>query len=284
MGALDLIRRTALFSDTVDWDAVPGDAEAVLRVSGCYADTHGLLATVLARAGGRHSSLRAPQHVREIRDRAAAALGPAVPAGAGYLRLPRLPGGRRLAARYVTVGGGLLAAMAAARPRGWIVDLRDNVGGNMWPMLAVAAALLDDGPLGCFVVPGGSCLAWSLDRGRVRLDGRRLARAAGPFLRDGHPPVAVLTSGRTASAGEAVAIAFRGQPGVRVIGTPTAGFTTGNRTYLLRDGTGLSITGCYYAGRDRRPVTGRLRVDCDVGDADCGASVAAALSWIRGQG
>lgn len=110
MGALDLIRRTALFSETVDWGAVYGDAEVVLREADCYADTHGLLATVLGRAGGRHSSLRTPQHVREIRDRAAAALGPAVPAGqvidgAGYLRLPRLPGGRRLAARYVTVGG-----------------------------------------------------------------------------------------------------------------------------------------------------------------------------------
>ncbi|MGH3274193.1 MAG: S41 family peptidase [Streptosporangiaceae bacterium] len=49
---------------------------------------------------------------------------------------------------------------------------------------------------------------------------------------------------RTASDGEAMAIAFRSQPGVRVIGTPTAGFTTGNRTYLLRDGTRLCITGC----------------------------------------
>lgn len=154
----------------------------------------------------------------------------------------------------------------------------------MWPMLAVAAALLDDGPLGYFVMPGGRYQAWSLDRGRVRLDGRRLARAAGPVLREGHPPVAVLTSGRTASAGEAVAIAFRGQPGVRVLGTRTAGFTTGNRTYHLRDGTRLSITGCYYAGRDRRPVTGPLPVDHEVGDTDCGASVAAALSWIRGQG
>jgi hypothetical protein len=152
---------------------------------------------------------------------------------AGYLRLPRLPSGRRLAARYVTVGSGLLAAIAAARPRGWIVDLRDNVGGNMWPMLAVAAALLDDGSLGFFVVPGGRCLAWSLDRGCVRLDGRRLARAVGPFLRDG-----------------------------------------------MR----LCITGCYYAGRDRRPVTGSLPVDHDVGDAGCGMSVAAALSWIRGRG
>src|SRR6266702_8114811 len=90
MGALGLIRRTALFSDTVDWGAVHGDAEAVRRESGCYAGTHGLHATVLGRAGGRHRSLRTPQQLREIRDRAAAVLGSAVPAGrvidgAGYL-------------------------------------------------------------------------------------------------------------------------------------------------------------------------------------------------------
>jgi len=64
--------------------------------------------------------------------------------------------------------------------------------------------------------------------------------------------VAVLTSGRTASAGEAVAIAFQGQPGVRLIGAPTAGFTTGNRTHIMRDGTFYRRLALRYGSRSRR--------------------------------
>ena len=54
MNALDLIQRTALFSDTVDWDAARRDAAATAR-QGSYADTHAFLATVLQQAGGTAS-------------------------------------------------------------------------------------------------------------------------------------------------------------------------------------------------------------------------------------
>lgn len=288
MGALGLIERTALFSDAVDWQAVRLEAEAALEQARSYAGTHALLASVLAQAGGRHSSLRTPECRGEIQVRTAAALGPAVPSGqvaggVAYLKLPWLPGSRRLARRYAATGGRVLAAMATQRPAGWIVDLRDNAGGNLWPMLAAAAGLLDDGILGYFVLAGGQSQAWSLDHGRILLDGRRLARSRSPFLRAGHLPVAVLTSGRTASAGEAVALALRGQPRVRLIGAPTAGFTTGNRTHILRDGTRLTITGSSYAGRDRRPVTGPVPIDQHISGTGPNAPLAAALSWLRGQ-
>ena len=97
MNALDLIQRTALFSDTVDWDAARRDAAATARQAGSYADTHAFLATVLRQAGGRHSFMITPQSGRQMRARAAAAPGPAVPSGhlaggAAYVRLPAAAG------------------------------------------------------------------------------------------------------------------------------------------------------------------------------------------------
>jgi carboxyl-terminal processing protease len=178
LDALDVIERTALFSDTVDWAAVRREAETV-------PDAHAFLTTVLKQAGGRHSHLTPPGPPRSLPPRVVAALGPPLPTGelmdtVGYLRLPRLSGGLRRTRDYVRTGGRVLDGLVAAHPSGWIVDLRADTGGNMWPMLAVAATLLPDGVLGHFIRPNGSCLVWSLDRRRLRLAGKRMARSHSP--------------------------------------------------------------------------------------------------------
>ncbi|WP_241968214.1 S41 family peptidase [Streptomyces sp. ICBB 8177] len=199
----------------------------------------------------------------------------------GYVRLPGLPGGRRLARRYTATGGELLDGLASARPVGWILDLRSNGGGNMWPMLAVVAPLLDEGPVGRFVRADGGSEVWALEHGRVLLDSTRMARSLSSTGGPRDVPLAVLTSKGTASAGEAVAVACRGEPVVRFLGTPTADFTTGNLTRVLRDGTRLHITSAHYADRTGRLIVGPLAVDETVGDSDPRAAVRAALTWIH---
>lgn len=284
MGALELIRRNALFSDSVDWDAVHQQAQDVVTHACGYADTHHLLGTVVKQAGGHHSGFIPPAASRLARSRTAAP-GPVLPAGGitgrvGYLVLPRLPGGQKLARRYIVVGSGLVDQMAATRPQGWIVDLRDNSGGNMWPMLAAVAGLLEYGVLGHFALPGGRMQAWTLDRRHVRLDGKRAAHRHGRFRRADGIPVAVLTSARTASAGEAVAVALRSQPRARTFGTPTAGYTTGNHTHVLRDGARLVISECYYADHRQRLITGTITPDEPASSSNTDALLATARKWI----
>jgi C-terminal processing protease CtpA/Prc len=284
-GAVDLVRRIALFSHTVDWPGVRQEAEDVLAGASCYADTHALIRSVLLRAGGRHSQLTVPGQSRVLSPQVLAAVGPPVPTGrvvdtVGYLRLPRLSGSVRRRREYVRTGGLLLAELAAARPTGWIVDLRANTGGSMWPMLAVAAPLLPEGELGYFLLPGGAQRSWSLADGRVRLAGRQMARSRGPRSVPDPGPLVVLTGNHTASAGEAVAVAFSARPEVRVIGLPTRGLTSGNETRVLRDGTRMHITGSFYADHRRRRITGSLGVD---EEASGEAALAAAVSWVRGR-
>ena len=284
MGALELIRRNALFSDSVDWDAAHQQAQDAVTHACGYAGTYHLLGTVVKQAGGDHSRFIPPAAFRQARARTSAA-GPALPAGGitgrvGYLVLPQLPGGQKLAYRYIVVGSRLVDEMAAARPQGWIVDLRDNSGGNMWPMLAALAGLLEYGVLGHFALPGGRMQAWSLDCRHVRLDGKRAAHRHGRFRRTDVIPVAFLISARTASAGEAVAVALRSQPRVRAFGMPTAGFTTGNRTHVLRDGARLVISECYYADHRQRLITGPIIPDERVDSSDTGPLLATARKWI----
>lgn len=291
--ALEVIRRSALFAGEVDWEGVRRDADAVLEQARCYADTHALLGEVLHRAGGRHSHLTPPSASsrRPLGPQAAAALGPAVPTGrlitatptlTGYVRLPRLGDGRDRARRYRAEARAVMAGLVEARPRGWLVDLRADIGGNMWPMLAAVAPLLPDGAVGHFRLPDGRHQPWSVRRdGRISLDGKVMARYRGPRPTDDGTPIAVLVSRHTASAGEAVALAFRAQPRARLIGAPTAGFTTGNRTHVLRDGTRMRVSVAHYADHRRHLVTGPVPVDEHLADNSRAAAVEAALTWLR---
>jgi C-terminal processing protease CtpA/Prc len=43
---------------------------------------------------------------------------------------------------------------------GWIVDLRGNTGGNMWPMLAGVGPILGEGLAGHFIEPNGVEEPW----------------------------------------------------------------------------------------------------------------------------
>ncbi|NUR58811.1 MAG: hypothetical protein HOV87_09060 [Catenulispora sp.] len=216
--------------------------------------------------------------------------------GAAYLTLPTLSrrsGGPLLAHRYITAGSRLIDELAAAGPQGWIVDLRENTGGNMWPMIAAIAGLLDRGVLGRFLLPDGRSQAWRLRRGYasgyVSLNRRPMARVPHRAQRRRGAPLAALASARTASAGEAALIALRSQSPSRTFGTPTAGMTTGNITHFLPDGTRLMISVSHYADAEGRLIRGRIEPDEVVAGGEVGdaggpgggdSALKQALAWI----
>nr|WP_290931382.1 S41 family peptidase [Haliscomenobacter sp.] len=65
------------------------------------------------------------------------------------------------------------------------------------------------------------------------------------------PPVAVLTGPQTASSGEVVTVAFRKRPNTRSFGEPTAGLSTANQDYALRDSAMILLTVSIYADREK---------------------------------
>ena len=142
---------------------------------------------------------------------------------------------------------GIVMDLQAQKPDGWIIDLRGNGGGNMWPMLAGIGAVLGEGDAGAFESPDGGKVPWFYEAGRA---GTRPAQgpedisafiSQPPFALPGTPWVAVLLDRGTASSGEAIAISFAGRPHQRSFGEPTAGFSTSNQMYPLSDGASLFL-------------------------------------------
>ncbi len=172
----------------------------------------------------------------------------------------------------------------------WIIDLRQNSGGNCWPMLTGIGPLLGDGVCGYFVANGasvpigyrdGSAFQGRHTRCQVSSKGYRTKRD--------QRSIVVLTGRRTVSAGEIVALAFKGQAQTRLIGEPTAGFTTANATYSLADNSMLVLTVCQEADHTGRICQGSIQPDklisaiATTQAAGADAAKDAAVSWLMGQ-
>ncbi len=149
----------------------------------------------------------------------------------------------------------LVLDLQAQKPLGWIIDLRGNSGGNMWPMLAGIGVVLGEGNLGTFKSSEGDRTGWFYRAGQAgerSSDGREEIDEEvkqPPLVLPELPWVAVLFDRGTGSSGEAVAIAFAGRSRERSFGEHTAGFSTSNGSHQLPDGAALFLCNAIEADR-----------------------------------
>lgn len=148
----------------------------------------------------------------------------------------------------------ILSDLSAQKPQGWIVDLRGNTGGNMWPMLTGIGPVLGSGVVGSFVTATGS-IPWFYQDGKSGTRNNAGLETVSLSLPDSSlnmpptAPVAVLVDGSTANSAEAVTIAFHGRPETRFFGQRTAGKSTAVQPFTLSDGAELYLTTALDADR-----------------------------------
>jgi C-terminal processing protease CtpA/Prc len=178
-----------------------------------------------------------------------APIGLRLDGGIAYLELPGVSSGPK-AATYDDAVHELLGEFDDGSLRGFIVDLRRNTGGTLWPMLAGIGPLAGAGEVGAFVSAHGSA-DWSYDAelGAAKSGTYELAKVAEPYpLRD-DLPVAVLAGPLTAGFGEALVVAFAGRARTRRFGEGTSGLPTSNTQIPLADGALLVLTVTVHADR-----------------------------------
>lgn len=147
--------------------------------------------------------------------------------------------------------------LESSHPVGWIIDLRGNGGGNMWPMLAGIGFVLGEGRLGSFVGPDGSSTDWSYRQGKAEAEAHGVASVnmevkQPPLALPSLPLVAVLIDSGTISSGEAIAISFEGRPRERSFGAHTFGLSTSNAMFPLSDGASLFLNTAFETDRLNR--------------------------------
>jgi C-terminal processing protease CtpA/Prc len=168
----------------------------------------------------------------------------------------------------------------------WIIDLRKNTGGNCWPMLAGLGPLIGEGICGYFVSPDSKS-PWRYKDG-ASINGNSIVVSTskkGYQLINPVKKIAVLIGPKTSSSGEIAALAFKGKENTSFFGEPSAGFTTANSTYPLRDGSMLVLTVCKEADRTGKVCEGKIipdeRVSVTSSSKENDPAKNAALRWLE---
>lgn len=217
--------------------------------------------------------------------------------GVGYVLMPAM---QAYNAEQVNKLGAELqkhvAELAERKPTGWIVDLRLNGGGNLYPMLAGLRHLLGDNVVGGTInADGAKVQEWVLKSDglywRDSAGDRRFAELK-PSARTPEPdaPVVVLCGPLTGSSGQATALAFLHRPHCVLMGEPTAkGYTTVINPFAINADTTLSLAVGFMADRTGAPYKEQvlpetiLETADDFDDLTKDGKVIAAKEWLKGR-
>ena len=256
---IDIMEANSINRYDIDWTDFRKKVFAVVPEARTIEDTYPGITEALVMLGDNHSFFLKPDgssiFVGSLQCNGEAFVEPSVPENIGYVRVRHFWGSSNGA-------DGIAFAIAIqdkikeqdhAGITGWIVDLRGNGGGNMWPMLAGIGPILGDGTAGYFIDPDGHAKPWSYINGSTYLDtNKEITKLNYEYeLITPNPKVAVLLDNAIGSSGEAIAISFVGRENTRSFGSPTCGLSTANSAFQLSNGAALYLTVSYMADRDK---------------------------------
>jgi carboxyl-terminal processing protease len=287
--------------DMVDWKALGAQARQQLQNSGNCDDAYASISWCFQQLGERHSFIMSPEKAARysgddeppvnasLTELVGEIKGEWLEDSIAYLTVPWVQTTDSMICQRIADSlQATIARLDTRKISRWIIDLRRNSGGNCWPMLAGIGPLMGDGICGYFVsnderVPISYLDGSALQGRHIRC---RVSEDHGYHLRSANKSIVVLTGNRTVSAGEIVALAFKGREQTCLIGQPTAGLTTANATYSLSDRSMLVLTVCQEAGYTGRVCDGRIQPDkyfppATSSDPETDPTRSAALAWLQ---
>lgn len=265
---LGIMQQNAIYRNQVNWNVLRAQMYERAQNAQTSSDTYAAIQYALTQLGDHHSYFLPPDRVTKLRS--ATVIDNPPPKGeilesrVGYVLVPKFSSyDTDQINNSATLLQEIIRGLDAQNPRGWIVDLRGNEGGNMWSMLAGTGSILGEGRVGAFIYPDGHAKNWYYANGEARVETWIQAKVKGePYqLKMASPPVAVLTNRSTASSGEAIVVAFKGRPNTRSFGEGTRGLSTSNASLALNDGAMLVLTVAVFADRTGQKYGGVIIPD-----------------------
>ncbi len=274
--ALDIMKNNSINKQKVDWETLYAQTFEATKDAQTIRDTYPAINEALLNLGDGHSKLYPPEIIKAYKEMGAAgASGEKVPMPTGTIvdgkyALITIPGFAAITNEdqlaFVDSIQHVIRKLDAQKPKGWIIDLRLNQGGNLEPMVAGLMPILGE----------GKSIGWADGDNKITYANYKngviigLTDSLEHFIKEPYTlkkqgqPVAVLVSGQTSSSGEMTAICFKGRKFTRIIGTPTLGLTNSNSPRELSDGAWLNLTDSNAADRNGNIYGRKLQPDIEL--------------------
>ena len=254
--AVDVMMKNSINKNSIDWVKFKSDVLKRGKDAKNIRETYPAIRFALKQLGGHHSRfwepgelgmrLSADQPVPEIKSEL-------INGNIGYIQIPGFMGIDSRAQKFAQQIQDKIKDLDKNNIQFWIVDLADNNGGTVLPMLLGIGPILGDGVAGFLVNTENIYSKWAYSDGTaVYDDSTYQMKLANPYrLRNEIKKLAVIIGRKTGSGGEAIAVSFKGTKNSCFIGQPTSGSSTGTLVYELSDGAVILFANSNFADRNK---------------------------------
>ncbi len=303
---IQIVKDNSLYSDSINWSSLEKEIDSIskniLSIEQCTITANYVIKRL--RAVGDNHSFYLPKEKTKLVFKQN--LNPDQPEvkylgnKIAYIKVPGfMSGNDSICKIFATKIQLLIKSMDSITINGWIVDLRGNTGGNMYPMIAGLGPLIGEGILGYFIDRKGGRESWSYingsgickylgkynDKKKENIThhnkNKTIIHVENPYkVKNNNAKIAVLIGNQTASSGEMTAISFIGKSNVKLFGQATGGYTTGNVSFILSDSSGIALAASIVADRDMKIYRGKIIPDVIVDNynSDC---IEVAVKWLK---
>jgi carboxyl-terminal processing protease len=283
------LKNNSMFSNKMDWRSIEDESKTLLSLATNDSTSQQVLYNFytekLRAAGDKHSFFISGKRMKQIAEAPAVERpqGDYLGGGVAWIKVPRcLSFDETKDAHFADTIRRIIEKLDTENTiAGWIVDLRHNTGGNMWPMLAGLNAMIVDGTAGYFVFGNmEKKRPWRNENGKIS---GKAANISTYKIKNNSVKIAVLLDARTGSSGEMAAVSLMGLPNVKSFGQTSAGYTTANYTFNLSNGSQLQLARTYVADRTGKGYPENIKPDVFIDDLSNTRNdrvIAAAKAWL----
>ncbi|MDQ7918063.1 S41 family peptidase [Mesonia sp. MT50] len=171
----------------------------------------------------------------------------------GYILMPGMRSEKNIHEQSQLMYDEINKIKSSENLKGWIIDLRFNTGGDIWPMLLPLYDFLGNNVVwGEMDIHKNQINKIKLKKGKYKSNSKTVSyiNPKGELL--DHTKVAVITNIATGSSGEITALAFKGRENTIFIGEKTNGKTTTNYRRNLPFGAYMTLTMGYDCDRNEK--------------------------------
>jgi carboxyl-terminal processing protease len=264
--SLDIIEKHSIYKDSINWSEFRKDVIREGESAKNIQETYSAIRYALRRLGDNHSFFMTVESLEEAQGKnkpLPLIESELINENIAYIKIPAFVGNDSLRDQYAAKVNNIIKDFDKNYISGWIIDLRENNGGNMWPMLLGLGPILEKDTVGYFMDSEKNYSAWIYSKGEVLFEKNKIMSLANShILLNKNRKKAILISGRTASSGEAVAIAFKGSKNTMFFGQNTKGLSTANRGFKLNDGAMIFLTVSKFADKNKSIYGTPIKPDC----------------------
>jgi C-terminal processing protease CtpA/Prc len=281
--AVDLIKEHSINKDSIDWIRFRKDVLEKGKDAETIKETYPAIRYALRKLGDHHSFLMTPEQCKTFNDSNLSLpkiSSELIDNRIGYIKIPGFMGSvNERAYKFAQQIQDNIRELDKNNIQYWIVDLGDDTGGNMWPMLLGLGPILGDGIAGYFANSDNVYNSWGYSKGTVFCNKNPSMKLNEPYkLKNDIKKLAVIISNQTCSSGEATAVSFIGIKNSCLVGEPTCGNSTANQGFKLSDGAMIYLTVSKFADRNKK-IYG-VPINPDIIDFNWTAKKTA-IEWIK---